>query len=180
MLPIIITGGPGAGKTSLVNHLAARGYATFAEVSRTLIEQQAQLVDGILPWHDLPGFADLCLTHMGEQKQQAAQHSVAFLDRAIPDICGYLAEAELEIDARYIEASAGYHSQVFFCRPHKAIYVQDDVRPYPFDGALAIHDALVAIYQQLGYQVVEVPWGTLEERAAFIESTLALSTETLS
>ncbi len=177
MLPIIITGGPGAGKTSLINQLAQQGYQTFAEVSRDLIEQQAQLENGILPWHDLPGFADLCLTHMGEQKQQAAQHSVAFLDRAIPDICGYLAEAKLDIDARYIEASAGYNPQVFFCRPHQAIYVQDEVRPYPFAGALAIHNALVAIYQQLGYQVVEVPWGSLDERVAFIESAIALPIE---
>ena len=175
MLPIIITGGPGAGKTSLINALASKGYATFSEVSRTLIEQQAQLENGILPWHDLPGFAALCLDSMGEQKQQASLQEVAFLDRAIPDICGYLAQAELEIDARYRQASAGYHAQVFFCRPHQAIYVQDEVRPYPFDGALAIHDSLVVIYQQLGYQVVEVPWGTLDERVRFIESALALS-----
>lgn len=174
MLPIIITGGPGAGKTSLINALAEIGYATFEEVSRTLIEQQAQLEKGILPWHDLPGFAALCLESMGEQKQQAALYNVAFLDRAIPDICGYLAQAELAIDARYREASAGYHAQVFFCRPHREIYVQDEVRPYPFEGAIAIHEALVTIYQQLGYHVVEVPWGALAERCAFIESALAL------
>ncbi|EGU35875.1 hypothetical protein VII00023_14403 [Vibrio ichthyoenteri ATCC 700023] len=178
MLPIIITGGPGAGKTSLINALADKGYATFEEVSRTLIEQQAQLEKGILPWHDLPGFAALCLASMSEQKQQASSHRVAFLDRAIPDICGYLAQAELEIDARYLQASAGYHAQVFFCRPHQAIYVQDEVRPYPFDGALAIHDSLVAIYQQLGYQVVEVPWGSLDDRVTFIESALALPSVT--
>ncbi len=175
MLPIIITGGPGAGKTSLINQLAGQEYQTFDEVSRRLIEQQASIENGILPWNDLPGFADLCLTHMSEQKQQASLHNVAFLDRAIPDICGYLAQAELDIDARFTEASLGYHSQVFFCRPHQSIYVQDEVRPYPFDGALAIHEALEAIYQQLGYQVVEVPWGTLEERVAFIESAIAPS-----
>ncbi|GAK82865.1 predicted ATPase [Vibrio ponticus] len=55
--------------------------------------------------------------------------------------------------------------------------MQDEVRPYPFAGALAIHDALVAIYQQLGYQVVEVPWGSLDERVAFIESAIALPIE---
>ena len=172
MLPIIITGGPGAGKTSLINALAAKGYATFDEVSRTLIEQQSQLEHGILPWQDLPGFAALCLQVMGEQKRQAQQQEVAFLDRAIPDICGYLAQAELAIDSRYIIASQGYHPQAYFCRPHCAIYVQDDVRPYPFEGAIAIHDALVSTYQQLGFEVIEVPWGTLEQRTAFIERSL--------
>ena len=175
MLPIIITGGPGAGKTSLINALAAKGYTTFAEVSRTLIEQQLRLEHGILPWQDLPGFAALCLQAMSEQKQQAELQDAAFLDRAIPDICGYLAQAELAIDSRYVTASQGYHPQVYFCRPYRAIYVQDEVRPYPFEGAMAIHDALVAIYQQLGYQVVEVPWGTLEQRVTFIESALTPS-----
>lgn len=68
MNPIIITGGPGAGKTTLINALADAGYPTFAESSRQLIEQQSQLEDGILPWVDLPGFAELCLGVMSKQK----------------------------------------------------------------------------------------------------------------
>ena len=114
MQPIIITGGPGAGKTTLINALGDMGYPTFAESSRQLIEQQSQLENGILPWFDLPGFARLCLTVMNEQKEQANQHPVAFLDRAIPDICGYLTQANLKIDEVYREASQGYHSQALF------------------------------------------------------------------
>ncbi|MCY9864559.1 AAA family ATPase [Vibrio coralliirubri] len=174
MNPIIITGGPGAGKTTLINTLGDAGYPTFAESSRQLIEQQSQLENGILPWLDLAGFARLCLTVMSEQKDRARQHPVAFLDRAIPDICGYLTQANLEIDATYLEASQGYHSQVLFCRPEASIYVQDDVRPYPFEEALEIHHALVTVYQELGYEVVEVPFMSVAERVQFVESQLAI------
>ncbi|MFS1441278.1 MULTISPECIES: AAA family ATPase [unclassified Vibrio] len=174
MNPIIITGGPGAGKTTLINALGDAGYPTFAESSRQLIEEQSQIENGILPWLDLPGFAELCLGVMSKQKEQARQHPTAFLDRAIPDIGGYLAQAKLDIDATYREASKGYHSQVLFCRPEASIYVQDEVRLYPFEEALEIHHALVNVYQELGYEIVEVPFMSVAERVQFVESHLGI------
>lgn len=173
MKPIIISGGPGAGKTTLINSLGAQGYSTFAEASRRLIEEQSQLKDGVLPWVDLPAFAKLCLAAMSEQKRRASSDEIAFLDRAIPDICGYLEQAGLTVDSDYIDASQGYHSQAFLCRPEASIYVQDDVRPYPFEEALTIHEALVRVYHKLGFEVVEVPFAPIEARTAFILNTLS-------
>ncbi len=79
MKPIVITGGPGAGKTTLLNALGKQGYATFAEGSRSLIEQQSALDNGILPWTNLPEFAKLCLNLMSEQKREALNTNVALL-----------------------------------------------------------------------------------------------------
>ncbi|EGA70835.1 ATPase [Vibrio sinaloensis DSM 21326] len=177
MEPIIITGGPGAGKTTLLNALGELGYATFSEGSRTLIEQQSQLDNGILPWTNLPEFARLCLELMSKQKREAQGHKVAFVDRAIPDIVAYLQVGDCPVEQAFLNASAGYQSQVLTCRPEQSIYVQDEVRPHSFEEALSIHQVLVSTYAALGYQVVEVPWGSVAERVAFVQQVMGLVAE---
>ncbi|MGR5340853.1 AAA family ATPase [Vibrio astriarenae] len=174
MAPIIISGGPGAGKTTLLNALGGLGFATFPEGSRTLIEQQSQLEEGVLPWTNLPAFAKLCLGLMSEQKRLANQHKIAFVDRAIPDIIGYLKMGQCEVDEVYRLESAGYHSQVFVCRPEASIYVQDDVRPHSYEEALEIHELLCDVYMELGFEVINVPWGSIEERVEFVKNQLWL------
>ncbi|MGR5377748.1 AAA family ATPase [Vibrio harveyi] len=177
MTPIVITGGPGAGKTTLLNALGELGYATFAEGSRTLIEQQSQLDNGILPWTNLPEFANLCLELMGKQKREALNHPVAFVDRAIPDIVAYLKVGGCPVEQAFLIESAGYQSKVLTCRPEASIYVQDDVRPHSFKEALQIHQTLVDTYTELGYEVVEVPWGSVAERVSFVRQVMGLVAE---
>lgn len=174
MQPMIITGGPGAGKTTLLAALAERGYRTFPEASRTLIREQAQRPDGILPWTDLPRFAALCLELMGEQRAEAVRGTVpVFVDRAIGDICAYLVIGGVPVSEEYQNAAKGYYPEVYCCAPHTDIYVQDDERPHSFEEAQAIHRQLVSTYQALGYSVVEVPWGAVEERARWVLARLA-------
>ncbi|MGF1725867.1 AAA family ATPase [Photobacterium nomapromontoriensis] len=169
MQPIIITGGPGAGKTSLVEALTQRGYMTFAEVSRTLIRDQSAQENGILPWTDLPRFAALCLDMMSLQREQAGRGTMpAFVDRAIGDICAYLSLGGHQVTADYLDAAKGYYPTVFFCAPNREIYVQDEERPHTFEDAEQIHQQLLATYQGLGYQTIEVPWLVLEARTNWL------------
>ena len=62
-------------------------------------------------------------------------------------------------------------------RPEASIYVQDEVRPHSFEEALEIHQSLVDIYAELGYEVVEVPWGSVLERVGFVRRVIGLVDE---
>ncbi len=53
----VITGGPGAGKTSLLEALAAAGHACMPEAGRAVIRDQRAIGGPALPWTDPPAFA---------------------------------------------------------------------------------------------------------------------------
>ncbi|GMQ45149.1 AAA family ATPase [Vibrio sp. 10N] len=169
-LPFIISGGPGSGKTTLLEALGELGHKTFPEIPRLLIEQQSQLDDGVLPWTQLGRFADMCFQEMIKQRDSATQSTqLIFVDRAIPDVCAYLGFGKLPVpDYIYSEANKGYQPIALFCKPTPETYVQDEVRPYPFEEALSIHQALYLQYQSLGFQVIEIPLMSVEQRVEFV------------
>ena len=52
--------------------------------------------------------------------------------------------------------------------PWEEIYISDNERYENFEQALAIHNHLERTYKKLSYPIIEVPIGTVEERADFI------------
>lgn len=175
----VITGGPGSGKTSLIEALAANGCAVFEEVSRRIIRQQAQLPNGVLPWHNLLQFATLALEAMQQQYNQATQlqHPV-FFDRAIPDIAGYIACAQLPSSSNIRQAleTCIYASPVFICPPWPDIYINDPERPQTYEDAVNLYNHIKHAYRQVGYNVIEVPKTPVAARVTFILNTIAHTT----
>ena len=48
----VVTGGPGAGKTSLITELSRRGFHTIPESGRAIIREEMQSGGDALPWAD--------------------------------------------------------------------------------------------------------------------------------
>ncbi|WP_244212888.1 AAA family ATPase [Proteus hauseri] len=58
---IILTSGPGSGKSSLINELKNRNYSCFIEAGRAIIQDQCHIVGNTLPWVAPNTFAELIL-----------------------------------------------------------------------------------------------------------------------
>lgn len=173
---LIITGGPGTGKSTLLEHLKQRGFSVFEEVSRRLIQEQHQLPNPALPWTNLPRFAELCLEQMMIQHAQALPQHVNFYDRAIPDIIAYLHNGKVAIPAMYEQVlqEKAYEKLVFFAPPWPQIYVNDQERPQKYEESLRISTLLRETYEQLGFQLVVLPKVSCEKRVAFVMEKLAV------
>ncbi len=176
---IVLTGGPGAGKTTLLEALAGAGYACSEEAGRGIIRDQVAIGGNALPWCDATAFAESMLAwEMRSYHLAGRQPGLVFFDRGMPDVAGYLRLSGLPVPA-HVERAARifrYRPQVFLLPPWREIFTQDAERRQSYEEAVRTCEAMRATYAAYGYQLVEVPPGSVARRAAFVlEQAGALS-----
>ena len=59
MKKYVITGGPGIGKTTVIEILSSRGYEIVPEAARIIIEEEQINDSDALPWKNLKKFQNL-------------------------------------------------------------------------------------------------------------------------
>lgn len=168
---IVITGGPGTGKTTIIDALIEQGYACFPEISRQItLEAKKQGIEQLFLERPLM-FSELLLEGRKKQHLQASQDvaEIVFMDRGIPDILAYMHYIGDSYPAFFDQASREHsYSKVFVLPPWEDIYESDEARYENFEQAKLIFNHLIETYGKYGYQLIEVPCGTVEERIEFI------------
>lgn len=168
---IALIGGPGTGKTTLINALKAKGYNCMEEISRQItLEAQEKGIEQLF-LEDPLLFSEHLL--LGRQKQfldaDKLQEDIVFFDRGLPDVVAYLDYLKSSYPNSFKTICSQHnYDNVFILKPWKAIYEQDNERYETFDQALILHDFLVKTYTHYGYSIIDTPFGTVEERMKFI------------
>ena len=170
----IITGGPGSGKSSLLSALVKQNYQGFEEISRVIIQEQHAIGGDMVPWQNLAAFADLCYERMNAQLNQCDLDCICFYDRGLPDIIAYVRKGGLKVPKKYFEKAKSYNKTVFLAPAWEDIFVNDDERPESFKDAVEISKFLRTTYSELGFNIIELPKISIEERVAFIENILKI------
>lgn len=102
----VITGGPGSGKSTLIDALEARGYARSHEAGRGVIQDQVAIGGHALPWRDRAAFADMMLGwEMRSHHLARRARGPVFFDRGVPDVIGYLKLSALPVPAHLVAAA---------------------------------------------------------------------------
>ncbi len=173
----VVTGGPGAGKSTLIDALATRGFARSEEAGRGIIRDQVAIGGQALPWLDRGAFAELMLSwEMRSHRLAMAESRPVLFDRGVPDVIGYLRLSGLPVPPHMIAAARlyRYNLYVFISPPWREIYRQDEERKQTFEEAVATYDAMVEAYTEFGYELVNLPLDTVERRAAFVIERIGL------
>jgi len=172
---VVIIGGPGTGKTTIIDGLIAQNYCCYPEISREVtMEAKKQGIEQLFLENPLL-FSELLLEGRKKQFQNALNEPfpIVFLDRGIPDVLAYMHYIGDSYPAFFDQACRdNIYSKIFILPPWEEIYISDEARYENFEQAKLIYNHLTETYQSYGYELIEVPKGTVQERIDFIISTL--------
>lgn len=167
----VVTGGPGAGKTSLIEAMARRGFRHMPEAGRSIIRDQVRIGGSALPWADRAKYAEMMLGwELRSHHEASAIPGPVLMDRGLPDVIGYLTLCGLPVPA-HVEAAARqfrYNRRVFVAPFWESIFTQDAERKQNPEEAEATCRIMAETYRGLGYDLVELPLSGVEARADFV------------
>ena len=168
---IVITGGPGTGKTTIINELIKRKYVCLEEISRQVtLEAQERGIDQLFLTEPLL-FSDMLLEGRIQQFFEAEKFDSDFIffDRGVPDVVAYMDYLKTSYPNRFNEACLNNkYDHIFILAPWQEIYVSDNERYENYEQAVEIHHHLLAAYARYGYAMHDVPFGAVEDRADYI------------
>ena len=168
---IVIIGGPGTGKTTIIDELVSRGYCCYPEISREVtMEAKKQGIEQLFLEKPLL-FSELLLEGRKKQYKSAQEepHNLVFIDRGIPDVLAYMHYIGDSYPAFFDEACREHlYTKIFILPPWEEIYISDEARYENFEQAKLLYNHLSETYQNYGYELIEVPKADLNARVQFI------------
>jgi predicted ATPase len=169
----VITGGLGTGKTSVLSALQ-RKIQTVPEPARELIAEH-RAATGEPTLDQRPElFVERLITRSIQNYRSASEGEVTVFDRGLADCVAYATVYGIDTQTAMEAAAANrYDNPVFVAPPWNEIYANDDMRKATFAQSELFHSEVIAAYDRLGYELLELPKVSVIERAALITANLS-------
>lgn len=143
------------------------------EDARRIIREQVQLRGDGLPWKNKSYYAQLMLdasleTYQSIKGQISSQ--IVFFDRGILDAICYMKMENISISEEVNNLVDGhpYSRKIFMLPPWKEIYETDNERKQTWREAVYTFEKMKQTYLEYGYEIIEVPKDTIDNRCGFV------------
>lgn len=169
---IVISGCSGGGKSTLLEELARRGYATIEEPGRRIVRQETSARGSALPWVNMEAFARRAVAMSIEDRDQAPATGWVFFDRGLIDAASALQAVCADGLLHKLKNNHRYNRRVFLTPPWPEIYVSDGERQHNFAAAVSEYERLIRDYRDLNYETLMLPKISVIERAELVLNML--------
>lgn len=174
---IVISGCSSGGKSTLLNELSKKGYLAVPEVGRLIVKDQLKKGGNILPWQNPKLFCELLIEESVAAYQKAKETTsddkqLIFFDRSFLEGISYYQTLKINDSHKYdyLIQDLRFYPKIFMAPPWKEIFHQDDERQHSYEDAINEYERLLEFYPKYGYQIIELPKVTVNERLTFILS----------
>jgi predicted ATPase len=173
----VLTGAPGAGKTSILRALAAAGYPVVAEAATDVIAAEQAL--GRPAPEDDQGFIGTITAEQRRRQLSLAPSGsgTVFFDRspvctlALARFLGRPVPAALAAELDRIAAGRVYEREVFFVR-NLGFVTPTAARRISFADSVDFERLHEQAYRELDFELIEVPAGPVADRGALVCRTV--------
>ncbi|MFK4102014.1 ATP-binding protein [Streptomyces sp. NPDC019531] len=176
----VLTGTPGAGKTSLLRGLGDLGHGVVEEAATEVIAR-AQARGEDEPWTRASFIDEIVTLQRLRQLEAATTDAVQVFDRspvctlALATHLGRPVSRTLAAELERITSGRIYERQVFFVR-NLGFCEPTSARRITFRESLTFEKVHEETYRELGYQLIDIPAADLPHRVATVASAIARHT----
>lgn len=162
MEKIVLTGGPGSGKSSIILALEMMGEYVVREAAEDYIRMKQAM--GIKePWTEEDFQMGILELQLSREEKIPKEAERVWLDRGTIDGLAYAKEGTETYAAINLEANKSRYDKVFIIEPLESCET-NGIRRENLEGAKELGRKLEECYRKLGYEIIRIPTGTVEER----------------
>ena len=162
---ILITGGPGSGKTSIIDELEKKNFNCEHEIVRSLTIEGKKKGNDQAFLSDPLKFTKKLLDLRINQFNIIQENEIKFYDRGVHDTLAYLKFIKVNIGDDLINKCMKIkYNMVFVLPPWKKIYQQDDCRYESFEESIKIFNEIIKIYEYFEMNTIILKQGTIDYR----------------
>ncbi len=165
----MLTGCSGGGKSTLLDALSNRGFATVSEPGRRIVEYEIVGDGKALPWRNMKAFAMRAVEIARSDLESAQVHrGPVFFDRGLIDAAVALEYSCGPSLGETLGNARVYSEPVFLFPPWKKLFASDAARSHDFQAAVEEYHRIESGLNEFGYEVLVIPRLSVNERVEFV------------